>query len=293
MLMTKLGDGLWSTLVFGAFLFGCGGTGVDDYADDTDFGDEVNGTTLEAMTVSVGGRARVVARSGLNLRTQPTTAGSIITAMPYGSTVDVLQKQGSWFSVKYGSKLGWSYGAYLDGIEADGSSSSGGSSGGGSSGGGSSGGATSGSTDLESMLARARSGVGFSYHWGGGCWSPESSSTGACYGSCPSCSHKGTWGADCSGYVAKIWQVPGETSLESCGHPYSSADFYSSTTHWSRVSRSSAKPGDAFVRNGHIFLYNGGDAWGSMRAYEAKGCSYGIVYNSRTADSSYRVIRRD
>lgn len=262
----------------------CGGV-VDDEvtsADGTDYGDDAEGASLDAMTAVVGQKAIVVAKSGLNMRTKPSTSGSIITAIPYRTSVDVLQKQGSWFSVSYNGQLGWSYGAYLDGTGS--SSDTGGS-------GGSSGGTTT--TDPSDMIARARSGLGFSYYWGGGCWEPESSSTGACYGSCPDCSHKGQWGADCSGYVAKIWQVPGDIEVSDCGHPYSSADFYSKQTHWYPVSRSSAKAGDAFVRNGHIFLYNGGDAWGSMKAFEAKGCSYGIVYNSRTADSSYRVIRRD
>jgi hypothetical protein len=74
-------------------------------------------------------------------------------------------------------------------------------------------------------IQRAQSGVGFSYKWGGGCWSPGSTSYGACYGSCPNCSHSGSWGADCSGFVAKVWQVPGNEDLTSCDHPYSTVNF--------------------------------------------------------------------
>jgi len=62
------------------------------------------------------------------------------------------------------------------------------------------------------------------------------------------------------------------------------------------VSRSAVKPGDALVYRldgaGHIFLYESGDGWGSMWAYEAKGCATGIVHNLRTADSSYKAIAR-
>ncbi len=43
---------------------------------------------------------------------------------------------------------------------------------------------------------------------------------------------------------------------------------------------------------GHVFVYGSGDGWGSMYAYECKGCSYGCVYNLRTASSSYHGIRR-
>jgi cell wall-associated NlpC family hydrolase len=152
-------------------------------------------------------------------------------------------------------------------------------------------------TGVDGAIARAQSGVGFSYHWGGGCWSPGSSAHGACYGSCPSCTHSGTWGADCSGYVAKIWQVPGASALTSCSHPYSTYNFYNEHTHWSDVSRGNIKRGDAFVHNsggsGHIFLYESGDAWGWVKAYEAKGCSYGILHDTRMAYSNYKAIRRN
>jgi hypothetical protein len=84
--------------------------------------------------------------------------------------------------------------------------------------------------------------VGFSYYWGGGCWDPGSSQKGACYGSCPDCRHTGRWGADCSGYVTKVWQVPGPQELTDCDRgPYTTREYYSSRTHWSQVSRGSAR----------------------------------------------------
>jgi hypothetical protein len=135
--------------------------------------------------------------------------------------------------------------------------------------------------------------VGFSYRWGGGCWSPGSSAIGACYGSCPNCTHSGEWGADCSGYVSKIWQTPNAQPVTECDHPYSTYNFFFESTHWNTIPRSSARKGDAYVRNGHIFLYDRGDPWGALFAYEAKGCHYGIVHDNRTADSSYKVIRRN
>jgi hypothetical protein len=145
-------------------------------------------------------------------------------------------------------------------------------------------------------MNRAKSGVGFSYWWGGGCWSPGSSSKGSCTGSCPSCSHSGSWGADCSGYVAKAWQVPRTSATTTCSHPYSTDNFYNEEREWKTIPRSQARRGDAFVYRkngaGHIFLVDSGDPWGSIKAYEAKGCSYGIVFNTRTASSDYTVIRR-
>ena len=158
------------------------------------------------------------------------------------------------------------------------------------------GGGSSGNASVDEAMKRAQSGVGFSYHWGGGCWDPNSSSRGSCMGSCPSCTHSGTWGADCSGFVAKAWQVPGPSALTTCEHPYSTYDFYNTHAHWSDVSRSNARRGDAFVYNkggeGHIFLYDSGDGWGWITSYECRGCAAGCVKNSRTADSSYKAIRR-
>jgi hypothetical protein len=79
-------------------------------------------------------------------------------------------------------------------------------------------------------------------------------------------------------------------------HPYSTVNFVGSNSLWRTVSRGSARKGDAFVYNsngaGHIFLFESGDGWGSMWAYGAKGCSYGIVHNLRTASSSYKAIAR-
>lgn len=251
----------------------CGGQIGDPAGDD---GDEGNAESFSAVTAVVGGRAEVTASSGLNLRATPSTSARIILTMPHGATVDVLAKSGSWFSVKYNSSTGWAYGEYLSAM---------------SSGGGGPDPAPTGA--VADAIDRARSGLGFSYHWGGGCWSPGSSSKGACYGSCPDCTHSGTWGADCSGYVSKIWQVPGAEALTHCSHPYSTTTFYDTHPYWHDVPRSNAMKGDAFVRHGHIFIFDSGDPWGSMTAFEAKGCSYGIVHDNRTADSSYKVIRRN
>lgn len=252
---------------------------------------EENGTSAEAVTAAypVGTTLRTTAN--LNLRTGPSTRNSVILVMPNGSTVTTLQSspQDGWYNVRFNGHNGWAYGGYLRLVSTP-------------SGSGGSGSGSSSSTALENAMARARAGVGFSYWWGHGRWSmsgPTSSTRGACSGSCPSCSHSGSYGADCSGYVAKIWAVPSSNNdVSEDSHPYSTYHFVNSTGggQWSTISRSSLRRGDAMVYNtngaGHMFLYESGDPWGSMWTYEARGCSYGIVHNLRTASTSYRAIRR-
>ena len=155
------------------------------------------------------------------------------------------------------------------------------------------------SNTREELICRAQSGVGFSYYWGGGCWcasgcSPDfSCSPGSCSGNCPSCTHSGTYGADCSGFVTKVWQVPSAIAVNSCGHgPYVAASYTSSSSYWSVIDRSSAEAGDAMAYSGHVLIYESGDPWGYMWAYEASGCAVGIVHNNRSCSNSYNAARR-
>ncbi len=149
------------------------------------------------------------------------------------------------------------------------------------------------------ILDRARPAVGYSYYWGHGCWREDGQEKGSCSGSCPNCSHTGHYGADCSGFVAKVWQVPSASDVTEDLHPYSTRDFRYSETHWTRIDRGELLPADALVyRNsantaGHVVLYESGDGWGSMWLYEARGCSYGIVHDERSLSSSYVAIRRE
>ncbi|MBN2494069.1 MAG: carboxypeptidase regulatory-like domain-containing protein [Deltaproteobacteria bacterium] len=151
----------------------------------------------------------------------------------------------------------------------------------------------------DEIIDLARSAVGYSYWWGGGCWRTDGCQHGSCSGSCPNCTHTGSYGADCSGLAAKVWQVPSPSPVTTNSHPYSTYHFRYSFTHWSQIQRESAQRGDCLVyRNsantgGHIVVYESGDPWGSMWLYEARGCSYGIVHNLRSLSSSYIAIRRD
>lgn len=151
----------------------------------------------------------------------------------------------------------------------------------------------------ENTIARAKAAMGFSYFWGGGAWladGPTASTKGSCTGSCPSCTHKGAYGADCSGLVAKAWQF-GAKKLSTNSHEYATSSFVSDVAgKWKTVPRASMKAGDALVYNsnghGHIVIYERGDVWGSPTVYECRGCSYGCVHDSRSFNSTYHAIRR-
>ena len=280
-------------------------------------------------TLTVG--STLIATADVNLRSGPSTSNGVLHVVAKGSSVTVVSgsPQNGYYKVKHNGTTGWSYGQYYKaGSSSWGSCSVGGVSGScistsqcgsgykstagycpgpsdiqcctatGSTGG--SGGGTTGSTKQDQAIARAKSAMGFSYWWGHGRFRPEgptSSNKGSCSGSCPSCSHSGSYGGDCSGLVGKVWQVPSSNSdLTVDSHPYSTVSFNGSNSQWSTVSRSNLKKADAMVYNsngaGHIFIYESGDGWGSMYAYECKGCSAGCLHNLRTASSSYKAIRR-
>lgn len=263
---------------------------VDDLTPDLtpDGGAPVDVVTAQP---TMGATMRVTA-SALNLRSGAGTTNAILTSMPCGAQVTVLGGPlNGWWNVRYQSASGWASGAYLV-ADADFDA------------------ATCGGTmmttpptpsmspEVSRIFELARSGVGYSYYWGHGSWGTDGSEHGSCSGSCPSCSHSGRYGADCSGFVAKVWQIPTASPVTTDRHPYSTYNFYNSTSHWNRVSRSAIRPGDALVYNasgaGHIVLFeSGSDPWGSVWTYEARGCSYGIVHNLRTIGSSYVAIRRE
>jgi uncharacterized protein YraI len=261
-------------------------TGADDSIGET--ADNLSGS------LPVGSVLRTT--TGVNFRKGPSTGYSVIRVLAAGTQVKTVVRTTSsngFWQVEHAGTQGWCHGAYLAVVQ-NGGGGSGGSAG---SGGGGGGGNTS---KRDAAITRAKSGEGFSYWWGHARWlpsGPTSSTRGSCSGSCPSCSHSGQYGADCSGYVGKIWQVPaGNDDLTVDSHPYSTATFVSSSSQWSTVSRDSLLRADALVYNtggsGHIMLYSSGDGWGQTWAYECKGCSAGCVYNLRSVGSTYKGIRR-
>lgn len=268
-------------------LAGCAGTAGDTAVDsDLMLGEEETGVLSQELSSGVAVGSTLQTTGNLNLRTGASTSYRVRLVIPKGARVTTVNRStpvGGWYNIKYNGVVGWSYGGYLKLISQPGGGSSGGS-----------------SSARDAAVSRAKGGVGFSYWWGHGRWAPgglSSSTRGTCTGSCPNCRHGGSYGADCSGYVGKIWQVPSWNSDPRVDqHPYSTINFVGSNPLWRTVSRSSARKGDAFTYNsngaGHIFLFESGDGWGSMWAYEARGCSYGIVHNLRTASSAYKAIAR-
>jgi cell wall-associated NlpC family hydrolase len=276
-------------------MVGCAGS-VGETAADGELltSAEEFGTLSSELSSGVALGSTLRTTSNLNLRTSASMNATVRLVIPSGATVttvNVTQPNGGWYNVKYNGVTGWSYGSYLNLVTSGGTPTT----------------PTPTPTtpsptsnDRDSAITRAKGGVGFSYWWGHGRWIPfgaTSSNKGVCTGSCPNCSHSGSYGADCSGYVAKVWQIPSSnTNMTVDLHPYGTIHFIGSNPQWSTVCRSSVRKGDALVYNtngaGHIFIYEAGDSWGSMWAYEARGCSYGIKYNLRTAGSAYKAIKR-
>jgi hypothetical protein len=156
------------------------------------------------------------------------------------------------------------------------------------------------SEPVDNILCRGYSAVGFSYAWGGECWcasgcSPDfaSCNAGDCSGNCPSCTHSGTYGADCSGFVSRAWQVPSPLAVDACNTDrYVASSFTSDHAYWDNVSVNSLVPGDAAASSSHVFLIVGArDGSGDYDVVEARGCSYGIVHRRRSA-SGYTGARR-
>jgi cell wall-associated NlpC family hydrolase len=267
-------------------------------AEEGDPLDGGNGS-LGGATLTPGGTARVTAQA-LNLRNGIGTSATILTAMPCGSQVSLVAGPSTtpaagWWNVTYapatGSPLtGWASGTYLVASAAFTASICGG--------GGDGGAIASGDGGVADIFALAKLAVGYSYYWGHGSWRSDGTQLGSCSGSCPNCAHAGQYGADCSGFVAKAWQVPSASPIELDAHPFSTANFYSDQVYWKQVPRSTLQPADALVHRtateGHVVLYeSGSDPFGNVWLYEARGCATGVVHDLRTLDSTYIAIRRN
>lgn len=147
----------------------------------------------------------------------------------------------------------------------------------------------------DDLIARARPGVGYSYWWGGGCFQQDAGGNhGSCSGNCPDCTHSGTYGADCSGFVFKVWQINGAENSSTCNHGPYTANAYSTTeSHWQHIDHGAAQPADILSSSTHVVIVQAGDPWGTPTVMEARGCSYGIQRNNRAFGSSYTASQRD
>lgn len=243
-------------------------------------GGYVNLVEQAAASLPVGTVLSVT--TSLNMRSGPSTSYGVIRVLAQGQQVIVARAspEGAWYNITHNGTAGWVHSGYVTQVQTPVDPQP--------------------TSARAAAIERAKSGVGFSYFWGHGSWVPNgatSSTKGVCTGDCPSCTHSGRYGADCSGFAAKVWQVPSSnTTITTDSHPYGTVHFNGSNSQWTTVSRSSLKPADAVVYNingsGHIAIYESGDGWGNMWAYEARGCAYGIVHNLRTFSSDFKGIAR-
>ena len=257
---------------------GCSAAPTDEPESEELVGAEETETYEGAVSGSQPVGTVLVTTANLNLRSGPSTSKTIYEVIPLGAKVTVVESQqvNGWYHIQHDGTVGWSSGQYLAPSEAAPSSSK-----------------------RDAAMDRAKAGRGFSYWWGHGRFRPEgptNATKGSCSGSCPSCSHSGSYGGDCSGYVGKVWEVSGNNDLTVDKHPYSTVSFNSDTNLWSTVSRANMKKADAMVYNsngaGHILVFDHGDPWNSLYSYECKGCSYGCVAGYRTVGNAYHAIRR-
>ena len=90
---------------------------------------------------------------------------------------------------------------------------------------------------VEDIIAFAKTGIGSPYVWGGGKWDPDDRSWG---------------GADCSGFAAKVWEVPSYVPATTYSHPYYTGSIVACDDYGSWV-------GWADMQQGDWFVYNAGD----------------------------------
>lgn len=273
-----------------------GGQSEGDVGDEGDAPlvgvDDTSGTTAPGTDDNPGLTTNATAETtaDLNLRSGPATTYAVLAVIPAGTivTVEDATPNNGFLKVTWNGITGYCSAKYLTSASATSSVDD------------TAGGAdVNGPSSPSNAIARAKLAVGFSYYWGGGAWleaGVSAGNAGSCSGSCPSCTHSGKYGADCSGLVAKAWQF-GALALPTNAHPYSTSNFNKDASgKWSTVSRGSLKAGDALVYNsggaGHIVIFEKGDGWGASTVYECRGCSYGCVYNTRTFGTSYHGIRK-
>lgn len=92
---------------------GCGPGSSED--EDVSSADEEVSVTENAITSNRPVGSTLVTTTGLNLRSGPGTSNRILVTMPAGARVTVLRSAptNGWYNIKYGTRSGWSHGAYL------------------------------------------------------------------------------------------------------------------------------------------------------------------------------------
>lgn len=73
---------------------------------------DTNASAKADTEASDSGTGVVTAQAGLNVRSAPW--GNIETAIPYGTSVDIVGKAGDWYKIKYNGKISYVYAQYID-----------------------------------------------------------------------------------------------------------------------------------------------------------------------------------
>src|SRR5688500_10140110 len=162
---------------------------TDEPGSESIVSEEETGENHDGLSGSVTVGATLQTTGNLNFRTGPSTSNGVKYVLPNGTKVVAQQAAPSngFYKVKHDGAIGWAHGSYLK-VTQQPPSDGGGDDGGGS-------------TVRDLAMQRAEAGVGFSYWWGHGRFRPEgpsSSNKGSCSGTCPNCSHSGSYGGDCS-----------------------------------------------------------------------------------------------
>lgn len=95
-------------------LLGCG-------PETMETGEEVGAPEVEGASAAITSATRgqtIKANTGVNLRTGPSSAYSVILVVPYGATATVLNgtPNNGYFQIDYRGTVGWSYGTYWDAV---------------------------------------------------------------------------------------------------------------------------------------------------------------------------------
>jgi hypothetical protein len=140
------------------------------------------------------------------------------------------------------------------------------------------------------------------YQWGGGCWNDNDVDDAP--GDPPQDSNTGGEGADCSGFVFKVWRESTNESdagayqwnkLRYIHGPYYALRFKNgdgapNVTYW----KGGLIRMDGLAKEGHIGLIYAPNSDGTDQIIEAKGEAYGTNIWTRTyrGDSAYGGVRR-
>lgn len=223
---------------------------------------------LPFPTFEPGARIHVChINAGLNFYKTAASDGAKWGVLDVGNVAQFVEANGEMYQIKMKDKVGFVKGKYLCDAKPW-------------------------QVSRDDVINYSKEFVGYSYWWGGAKLKVGPHATRKCFD--PAID---TFGADCSGFVGKVWQLPEAMPFTEGKHPYSTRNFYFDSELWYPVPRQETRRGDAMVyRNatntgGHIIIYESKTDWEHVKPYEARGCDWGIVDDVRPFGSEYRSLR--